>query len=371
MNKLMVLMVSVMILTGNWATNPKRKTLKEVYKDDFLMGVAINRAQINQQDRTEVELITSQFNALTPENDMKWMFIHPEKDKFDFEQSDKLVKLAKAHDMAVIGHNLVWHSQLAPWVLIRDNGDTIDRKELTARLKKHIATIVGRYKGRVKGWDVVNEALAEDGTYRQSPFYKIGGEDFISNAFQFAHAADPEAELYYNDYNLIIPEKRDGAIQLIKNLKSKGVHIDGVGIQAHWSLNGPSLEAIAEAIEKYSETGVKIMFTELDISVLPSPYDMPTADVSVRYANNPTMNPYPNALPDSVQDQLAKRYADIFRLFKKHSDKIERVTFWGLHDGMSWKNNFPIPGRTDYTLLFDRDLKPKKAYGKVIEVGEN
>lgn len=367
MNKLVFLILSTVILVGNQSFAQKKITLKEAFKDKFLIGVAVNRSQINQSNQEETKLITSQFNALTAENDMKWMYIHPKEDTFNFEQADKLVELAKANDMFVVGHTLVWHSQLSPWVFKTDKGDTINNAELTSRLKKHIFTIVEKYKVKIDAWDVVNEALAEDGSYRKSPFYTIGGESFIENAFRFAHTADPEAELYYNDYNLINAEKRDGAIRIINNLKSKNIKIDGVGIQAHWSIEEPTIEEIETAIKMYSETGVKVMFTELDISVLPSPWNSPTADVSVSFENNPTMNPYPNGLPDSVQTQLAKRYAAIFELFNKHADKIGRVTFWGLHDGLSWKNNFPIRGRTDYTLLFDRAMEPKKAFNAVID----
>ncbi|WP_349523934.1 endo-1,4-beta-xylanase [Muricauda sp. NFXS6] len=366
MNKFLILLVAAFALAPNQSKAQKEASLKDAFKDKFLMGVAINRSQINQSNQEEIDLITSQFNALTAENDMKWMYIHPKQDAYNFEQADKLVELAEENDMFVVGHTLVWHSQLAPWVFTSDNGDTIDNAKLTDRIQKHIATIVGNYKGKIDAWDVVNEALEEDGSYRKSPFFKIGGEAFIEKAFQFANAADPEAELYYNDYNLITPAKRDGAIRIINNLKSKGIKIDGVGVQAHWSLEGPSIEEIETAIEMYAETGVKVMFTELDISVLPSPWNSPTADISARFENNPTMNPYPNGLPDSVQTQLAKRYEEIFKLFNKHSDKISRVTFWGLHDGLSWKNNFPIRGRTDYTLLFDREMKPKKAFDAVI-----
>lgn len=365
-NKFLILLVAAFALAPNQSKAQQEASLKDVFQDKFLMGVAINRSQINQSNQEEIDLITSQFNALTAENDMKWMYIHPKQDTYNFEQADKLVELAQENDMFVVGHTLVWHSQLAPWVFKSDNGDTIDNAELTDRIQKHISTIVGNYKGKIDAWDVVNEALEEDGSYRKSPFFKIGGEAFIEKAFQFANAADPEAELYYNDYNLITPEKRDGAIRIINNLKSKGIKIDGVGVQAHWSLEGPSIEEIETAIEMYAETGVKVMFTELDISVLPSPWNSPTADISARFENNPTMNPYPNGLPDSVQTQLAKRYEEIFKLFNKHSDKISRVTFWGLHDGLSWKNNFPIRGRTDYTLLFDREMKPKKAFDAVI-----
>jgi endo-1,4-beta-xylanase len=217
---------------------------------------------------------------------------------------------------------------------------------------------------------VVNEALEEDGTFRESNFYKIAGEAFIEKAFEYAGQADPEAELYYNDYNLVKPEKRQGAISLIKNLQKKGLKVDAVGIQAHWDMTFPDLEEIEKSIIEFSELGIKVMFTELDVSVLPSPWDMPSADIGVRFQSNETMNPYPDGIPDSASEALAKRYRDIFTIFNKHKDKISRVTFWGLHDGISWKNNFPIRGRTDYPLLFDREMKPKKAYWEIIGLME-
>jgi endo-1,4-beta-xylanase len=365
MNKILGLILSAAVLMG-CLLGVQKDTLKDAFRDKFLIGVAVNRSQIQQRNKEEVDLIKTQFNSLTAENDMKWMHIHPRKDEYNFEHADKLVALAEANNMFVVGHTLVWHSQLAPWVLKTDDGSSIDSTELSQRIRNHIHTIVGRYKGRIKGWDVVNEALDEDGSLRKSPLLKIGGETFIEKAFQYAHEADPDAELYYNDYNLVFAKKRDGAIRIIKNLKEKGIKIDGVGLQGHWGLAYPSLQEIETAIEMFAALDVKVMFTELDISVLPNPWRMPTADVSAKFESNPTMNPYPNSLPDSVQNQLAQRYADVFKLFNKHADKISRVTFWGLHDGVSWKNNFPIRGRTDYTLLFDRELKPKKAFHAVI-----
>jgi endo-1,4-beta-xylanase len=361
-----MLILSAAILMGS-ILNVQGQILKEKFLDKFLIGVAVNRSQIHQRNENENKLITTQFNSLTAENDMKWMHIHPGKEEYNFEHADKLMAMAEANKMFVVGHTLIWHSQVPRWVFKNDDGALIDRDELTDRMRNHIHTIVGRYKGKVKGWDVVNEALAEDGSLRKSQFLNIGGEAFIEKAFQFAHEADPDAELYYNDYNLVYADKRDGAIRIIKNLQSKGIKIDGVGLQGHWGLGYPSLQEIETAIEMFAQLGVKVMFTELDISVLPSPFHMPTADVSVKFENSPAMNPYPNGLPDSVQNQLADRYADVFKLFNKHADKISRVTFWGLHDGVSWKNNFPIRGRTDYTLLFDRDMKSKKAYHAVLE----
>lgn len=345
-------------------------SLKEVFGDKFMIGVALNSAQIDQRNEQETALISSQFNVVTPENIMKWMYIQPKIDEFNFEMADKLVSLAESRNMAVIGHTLVWHSQLPPWVFSSQDGNTVDSVELMHRIKYHITGIVSRYKGRVKGWDVVNEALDEDGTLRKSSFLTIAGQGFIANAFRFAHDTDPGAELYYNDYNLVNADKRQGAIRLISDLQQQGIRIDAVGIQAHWDLKHPSLQEIEHSIEEFSALGIKVMFTELDISVLPSPWNMPNADISRRAAENSAMNPYPEGLPDSVADKLASRYEDIFRLFARHSDEISRITFWGLHDGLSWKNNFPIRGRSDYPLLFDRNMAPKKAFFSVISTAD-
>ena len=362
--------LAVLALQGGRSAG-RGSSLKDAFDGKFLVGVAMNRSQIQRRDEAEYRLITDQFNSVTPENDMKWMHIHPGKEQYNFEHADKLVEFGEANHMFVVGHTLVWHNQLAAWVFKTDEGATVDSTELMRRIRDHIRTIVGRYKGRVHGWDVVNEALAEDGSLRQSQFLAIAGPRFIEKAFAFAHEADPDAELYYNDFNLVTAAKRDGAIRLISDLKSKGIKVDGVGIQAHWGLTHPSLQEIETAIQMFSGLDVNVMFTELDISVLPSPRRVQTADVSNRLQNTPALDPYVDGLPDSVQHQLAERYAAIFRLFKKHADKISRVTFWGLHDGVSWKNNFPVRGRTDYALLFDRDRKPKEAFHAVMEVAED
>ena len=364
------LTLAAFVLAGSRLSDGMSGSLQDAYKGKFLIGVAINRSQIYQRNEEEYSMITSQFNAATAENDMKWMHIHPKTDAYNFEHADKFVALAERNKMFVVGHTLVWHNQLAPWVFKTDDGGAIDSTELMRRMKDHIQTIVGRYKGRVKGWDVVNEALAEDGSLRKSQFLTVGGPAFIEKAFQFAREADPDAELYYNDFNLVNAAKRDGAVRLIKDLQRKGIKIAGVGMQAHWGLTHPSLEEIETAIRMFAGLKVNVMFTEMDISVLPSPRRVTTADVSKTFGNSPALDPYVKGLPDSVQRQLADRYAAIFKLFKKHADKISRVTFWGLHDGVSWKNNFPVRGRTDYALLFDRDRKPKEAYRAVIGAAE-
>jgi endo-1,4-beta-xylanase len=348
------------------------KGLKDYYADNFLIGVALFPELFD--DSLSDELIRSNFNSVTPENDMKWALLHPTLDTFRFDRADKIVEYTQANDIKLIGHTLVWHSQLGKGVFTQkgseDQNDLVNGETLLSRIKDHIFTVAGRYKGKVYGWDVVNEALNEDGTLRETNFLKIAGDTYIEKAFEYAHKADPGAELYYNDYNLVKPEKRHGAIKLIKRLQEKGLKVDAVGIQAHWDLTFPSLEEIEKSIIEFSQLGIKVMFTELDISVLPDPRTMPSADVNIRFKNNETMNPYSDGIPDSVNESLAKRYRDIFALFNRYRVKISRVTFWGLHDGISWKNGFPIRGRTDYPLIFDREMKPKKAYWELIGLME-
>ncbi|WP_233530584.1 endo-1,4-beta-xylanase [Gelidibacter salicanalis] len=339
-------------------------SLKESFKNDFLIGAAISNSQINQTDSLTNTVLIKEFNSITPENDMKWEQIHPQKDTFYFDVADKYVALGQKNNMNIVGHTLVWHSQLAPWMQ-----DVKDSITMAKNIENHINTIVKRYKGKIDTWDVVNEALNEDGSLRTSHFYEVMGDNYIALAFNLAAKADPDAKLVYNDYNLWKPEKRAGVVRLVKKLQEQGIKIDGVGMQAHWSLEGPSIEDIENSIIAYSNLGVKISFTELDVTVLPNPWDLNGAAVEQSYEqfeNDPKMNPYPEKLSDSAQTQLAKRYEDIFKLFLKHKDKIDRVTFWGVNDGQSWLNNWPIKGRTNHPLLFDRNYEPKKAYLSVL-----
>ena len=336
-------------------------SLADAFRDDFYIGAALSKAHILKQNPAETALIAQEFSSITPENSMKWMYIHPQPDSFNFEVSDQFVQLGQSNYMYLLAHALIWHSQLAPWV-----EELKDSVTLRQAIEHHIQSIVGHHKGQIDGWDVVNEALNEDGSLRESLFYKILGKDYIKLAFDQAAKADPEADLFYNDYNICQPAKRAGTIRLLKDLQEQGTKIDGVGIQAHWGLDGPSLQVIEESILEYAALGLDVMFTELDITVLPNPWDLEGADVNQNFEGNPQMNPYPTGLPDSIQVQLADRYASIFELFLKHSDKISRITFWGLHDGHSWLNNWPIEGRTNYPLLFDRELARKLAYRKVL-----
>ena len=350
----------------------KLKGLKDYYADNFLIGAAIFPELFD--DPVSADLIKIHFSTITPENQMKWAWLHPTPSEYRFEDADKISDFAQANSIKLIGHTLVWHSQLGRGLFTKegsnDPNDLVDSDTLLSRIRDHIFAVAGRYRGKVLGWDVVNEALNEDGTYRESGFYKITGDTFIEKAFEYAHQADPGAELYYNDYNLVKPEKRQGAIRIIKKLQEKGLKIDAVGIQAHWDMTFPELEEIEKSILEFSRLGIKVMFTELDVSVLPNPLVTPSADIGIRHESKENMNPYPDGMPDSVDEALAKRYRDIFMIFNKYSDKISRVTFWGLYDGISWKNNFPIFNRTDFPLIFDREMKPKKAYFAIVGLME-
>lgn len=340
-------------------------SLKNAYQENFYIGAALDTNQIKEKDTAVSSLIVKEFNSITAENCMKSMFIHPEKDKFDFKMTNKFVAFGEKHKMFIHGHTLLWHSQLAPWI-----AQIKDSTTMANAMTDHITTIVGKYKGRVNSWDVVNEALNEDGTLRKTVFLDTYGKEYLTLAFQLAAKADPKTDLYYNDYNLCQPTKRKGAVALVKELQKKGAKIDGVGEQGHWNLTSPSLEEIEKTILDFSALGLKVSFTELDISVLPNPWDVVGADVNQKAEASEKMNPYPKGLPDAIQIQLEARYEAIFKLFIKHHDKIDRVTFWGVNDGQSWLNDWPIKGRTNYPLLFDREFKPKKAYNSLMGLKE-
>ncbi|MFL2623713.1 MAG: endo-1,4-beta-xylanase [Flavobacteriaceae bacterium] len=336
------------------------------FKDLFYLGAAINENTILGLDPKSATIVNSEFNTITPENSLKWMFIQPKPNKFNFKAADKYVEMGLKNNMYIVGHALVWHAQLADFMQNIDNS-----AEARKHVDNHINRLVSRYKGKIDAWDVVNEAFEEDGSLRASVFYKNMGENYIEEVFRITEKADPDADLIYNDYNLYKPEKRAAVLKMVKNFKSNGTKINGVGVQAHWDLKSPSLEEIEQIILDIHAEGVSVSFTELDISVLPNPWEMVGAEVTQNFSKfegDPKMNPYPNGLPDAVQEKLAKRYQDIFNLFVKHSDKINRVTLWGVMDKHSWLNDWPIKGRTNYPLLFDRDYQPKVAYERLLGV---
>lgn len=341
-------------------------SLSDAFENQFLVGAAISEDQILGKDKKSISIVKNEYNTITPENSLKWMFIEPQPNKFNFDVSDKYVDFGMKNNMHIVGHALVWHSQLSDYMK-----GIKDRKTMSFHIQNHISTLVKRYKGKIHTWDVVNEALNEDGTLRESVFFNIMGSEYIENSFSWANDADPDVNLVYNDYNLCEEPKRKGAIKLIKDLQKKNIKIDGVGIQAHWQLNSPTIEEIEKTIISFSELGIDVMFTELDISVLPSPWELQGAEVNQnfeKFEDDKKMNPYPIKLPDAVKKKLANRYKDIFKLFLKHQDKISRVTFWGVTDKNSWLNDWPIKGRTNYPLLFDRNYQSKIAYKSIIDL---
>lgn len=340
--------------------------LKDVAPPGLKIGVAVNQALSDERDAAGAAVVVRQFNAISPENVLKWEKVHPAAARYDFTPADRYVEFGRSHGMFVVGHVLLWHQQTPAWVFAGEAGAAVTREALLARLKEHITTVVGRYRGRIGGWDVVNEALDDDGTLRKTPWLAAIGEDYLAKAFEFAHEADPGAELYYNDFNLWKPAKRDAAIRIVQALRAKGLRVDGIGEQGHWGIDEPPLQAIDETLAAIQAAGVQPLITELDMDVLPRDPDMWGADLSKKMQIKAATNIYPDGLPDAMQQKLARRYADVFALFLKHG--VGRATFWGLTDGGSWLNNFPIPGRMNYPLLWDRNLEPKPAFDAVAAV---
>jgi endo-1,4-beta-xylanase len=365
---------ALLMASGCGEPTGKQPALKDAYKNDFLIGGALNDDLVSGRDPNAAFIAARHFSAATAENVMKWQHIHPEPNKYDFSASDRFVDFCRKNDMFIIGHTFVWHWQTPRWVFVDDANQPVTRDVLLARMKEHISTVVGHYKGKVNGWDVVNEVLNDDGSLRKTKWLEIIGDDYIAKAFEYAHEADPGAELYYNDFSLENPAKRDGCVRLVKDLQSKGVHIDGVGIQAQaWRLppDYPDLKDVEDFIDAVSALGVKVMVTEMCIDVLPRALYMPGADLKKRAELREELNPYVEGLPDDMQKKLAARYAELFSLFRRHADQISRVTLWGVYDKTSWLNNWPVFGRTNYPLLFDRDYKPKPAFWAVVKAAES
>jgi len=362
------LLVAMTLTTGATMTfAQEKKTLKEAFKDKFLIGTAVNTRQASGKDKEGVRLIQQQFNAVVAENCMKSQEMHPEENRYNFKQADEFVAFGEKNKMTVTGHTLIWHSQLSPWFCVDEKGNNVSPEVLKKRMKDHITTIVKRYKGRIKGWDVVNEAIEDDGSYRKSKFYEILGEEYIPLAFQYAHEADPDAELYYNDFSMANPGKRAGVVKLVNDLKKRGIRIDAVGMQGHIGMDYPKVSEFEKSMLAFAETGVKVMITELDLTVLPTPRQNIGAEVSASFEYKKEMNPYPDGLPEDVSKAWTERMNDFFRLFLKHQDLITRVTLWGVTDLDTWRNDWPMRGRTDYPLLFDRNYQPKPVVDLIIK----
>jgi endo-1,4-beta-xylanase len=331
-----------------------QKGLKDYYNNYFPIGVSVSPHLFDNVP--EVNLIKREFNSMTPENVMKIALIHPKEDTYNWEPADKIMAFAKANKMKVRGHTLCWHNQIPDWFYVDKDGKEVSKEVFLARLKKHITDVVTRYKGKIYAWDVVNEAVPDTtaAIYRASRIYKIVGPEFIEKAFEYAHAADPKALLFYNDYDTEKKEKRDKILILLKGLIAKGVPIHGVGLQGHWSVHEPTEAELDQSITDFAALGLQIQVTELDVSV------------HVRF-NEPIKEKFTGVslfTPELEQQQIAK-YKMIFEVLRKHKKQITGVTFWNLTDKNTWLDRFPAAGRKDFPLLFDTNLNPKKAYHAV------
>ncbi|AYD48034.1 endo-1,4-beta-xylanase [Arachidicoccus soli] len=331
------------------------KGLKDYYKNYFPIGVAVNIHNING---AQGALILKEFNSITPENDMKMQPIHPLQDFYNWRNADSIVNFAVSNHLKIRGHNLCWHQQAPHWLFVDKEGKTVTKDTLLQRLKSHIYTVVNRYKHAVYAWDVVNEAIADDSTQflRHSKWYQICGEDFIDSAFCYAHEADPKAQLFYNDYNVIRPEKRERIYRLLKGLLARGIPVTGIGIQAHWSVYEPSEEELESTIQLFASLGLKIQFTELDISIFPW-------EKNQRAKRTGEQDTYTDALKTKQENA----YKMVFGVFRKYRKYINGVTFWNLSDRDTWLDHYPVEGRKNYPLLFDTALQRKPAYWDVVK----
>lgn len=334
---------------SNYNNGKEIPSLHKLYQDYFHIGAAVNPMMLKSQQ----EIIKEHFSSITAENEMKFEALHPEEDRFTFENADKILSFAKENGKSVRGHTLVWHNQTSDWIFTDTNGKLVNRKTLLKRMEKHITTVMERYKGQIYSWDVVNEAVTDSGPtiLRDSKWLSIIGDDFIDKAFEFAHQADPDAALFYNDYNESHPEKRDKIYKLVQGLVDRGVPIHGIGMQAHWNLTGPSYDEIREAIEKYASLGLKIQITEMDVSVF-------NFEDKRTHFTEPT---------EEMKAQQAERYQGFFKLFREYADVITSVTFWGATDEYTWLNNFPVQGRKNWPFVFDENHLPKISFWKIAD----
>ena len=361
------------------SARPAATSLKDAYRGAFKVGVAINAATALGTDSATQALVVREFNSITSDNFLKAALVNPRPGVYDFRAGDAFVALGERQKMFIVGHTLVWHNQTPPWFFTDSAGRPNSPVQQIERLRSHIQAVAGHYAGRIHAWDVVNEVIGDDGAYRPTTWVKgVGdGDTLVTLAFRYAAQYAPNTELYYNDFNAWRPAKRDGIVRLVRMLKKQGVRIDGVGMQGHWGLNYPETRYVEAAIDSFAAAGVKVMITELDVDVLPLTKEGQIIGQSFtepQWQNEEFkkfLDPYATGLPDAVQRQLTARYAELFRIFWRKRDKIDRVTFWGAHDGLSWKNGYPIPGRTNYPLLFDRARQPKPAYEAVLAVPQS
>jgi endo-1,4-beta-xylanase len=324
-------------------------SLKDLYKDYFKIGAAVNPSNLAE----DADILATHFNSLTAENHMKPEEVQPEKGNFTFETADSFVQFAKENNQEMRGHTLVWHNQTPKWMFEDEKGKPLTREVALSQLKEHITAVLTHFKDPFYSWDVVNEAIADSGEdqLRDSPWLQVIGEDYLDKAFEYAREVDSSVSLYYNDYNESQPEKREKIYSLVKGLKERGAPIDGVGMQAHWGLEDPTLDEIRQAIERYASLGLKVQITEMDVSVF-------------AFGDKRTDLLEPTS---EMMEKQAERYGQFFKIFREYHKEIEAVTLWGVSDRYTWLSDFPVAGRKNWPLLFDANNQPKEAFYRITD----
>lgn len=353
--------ISICMLLIMWGMAPGASasgmaSLKDTYAEAWQMGVALREEVVRDEGEVMHELATHHFEIITPENELKWGIVQREEGRFNFGPADLIADFARARGMGLIGHAFVWHEMAADWVFQDSEGNPASPELVQERLRQHMAALIERYGDVVRGWDVVNEAVSEyrDEYLRDTRWRQALGDDYVAIAFQMAAELAPNAELYYNDFNLDLPHKRENTVRLVKSLLDRGIRVDAIGMQSHYNLRYPKAEHIIKSIQAFAALGVRVHITELDVSL---------------YAYLDTKDRYRDGAPPKLLAEQAERYATLFQIYLDHRHVIDRVTLWGLHDAQSWKNYSPVPDRPDYPLLFQADGQPKPAFHAVIETG--
>jgi len=363
-------------------------TLKDAYQKYWYTGVSVNQwqvkadetganvhdvtGQVSNDQTADWPIIVKNFNWVVAENCMKCEVIHPKEGVYDFTLADQFVDKAKAAGLKVQGHCLIWHSQCAPWFHFDENGKLVSPEVLKKRMREHIFTIVSHFKGRIDAWDVVNEAFEDDGSPRKSLFYQILGTDYIPLAFQYAHEADPTIQLFYNDFSMNKATKVEGVANFFRPLIQQGLPITAIGMQGHMILednvDNSVIKQYEHSIETIASVGVPTFFSELDLSALPNPYGFSGANISDKFTYRPEMDPYKDGLTKEQEEKVGQFWVDFYKMLIPHHKDILRVNFWCLNDADSWRNDFPIKGRTDYATLFDRQSQIKPFVQRLIDL---
>ena len=348
-----LMLAGALSLSAQEIKRDDNKGLKDTYKKYFTVGVAVNQRNVTNPE--QMALIKKNYNSMTAENDMKPGSLQPREGQFNWANADRIANFCRENGIKLRGHCLCWHSQFADWMFTDKDGKPASKELFYERLRTHIHAVVNRYKDIVYAWDVVNEAIVDGpaldregnkrNPYRQSRHYRLCGEEFIAKAFEFAREADPKALLFYNDYNAADPAKRDRIYEMVKEMKAAGVPIDGIGMQGHYNIYGPSMKDVEDAIVKYSSIVDQIHFTELDIRA-----NMEMGG-QLQFDRGEG-----NKIDEKVVKKQQEQYSNLFRVLRKHKDVVTNVTFWNLSDRDSWL------GVNNYALPFDKEYKPKQVY---------